>query len=432
MNLLARLGKQGKELTLPRLRQGMLLILATTVAYGLDYLFNLTAGRLLDQSGFGVFVALTGVGQIIVVASRVIQTVMTRYVAQFPALPEAQGKTASFFRAMFRRAWFWGGAAMAMLFLASNPLASFLKIDDVRPVWALAAATLLMVVRPIVGGTLQGKQQFAALGGVQIVQAVMRLGLGALLMIAGLGAFGAMAALPLASLFALAYGAFALGKDVWQSTETHHGVSLSDMVRFSAFAAAGLVGYALLVNMDAILAKRFFEPVAAGNYGAAVTLGKVIQFFPLAVIMILFPKAAQRKVTRRDPAGVLLPALLLVFVFCGGVALIYALFTDTIVRYTVGASYQVSARLLGLEALAMLLLSTANVWLNYFLSTDRPRFVFLILAGIPLQVVLMAIFHDELWHLPAVMVINGAWLTAAGGLIFMRARAADRFVQGYS
>ncbi len=426
MNLRARLGKQSKQLTLPGLRQGMILIAATTLAYGLDYLFNLMTGRLLSQTGFGVFVALTGVGQIIVVASRVIQTVMTHFVAQFAALPEGKGQATSFFRAMFRLSWAWGAVAMGIVFLLSQPLARFLNIDDVRPVWALAVATLLMVVRPIIGGTLQGNQQFAALGGVQIVQAVMRLGLGALLMVAGLGAFGAMAALPLASLFALAYGAFALEKEVWRPDTTRHDVAQSDMFRFSAFAAVGLVGYALLVNMDAILAKRFFDPVAAGNYGAAVTLGKVIQFFPLAVIMILFPKAAQRKASRRDPAGVLLPAMLIVFVVCGGVALVYTLFTDTIVRATVGASYQVGARLLGLEALAMLLLSTANVWLNYFLSTDRPRFVFLILAGILIQATVMALVHDELWHLPAIMSVNGAWLTAAGAIIFVRSRSAER------
>jgi phage-related minor tail protein len=60
-----------------------------------------------------------------------------------------------------------------------------------------------MVVRPVADGTLQGKQQFAAFGGVQVVQAVMRLLLGALLILAGWGAFGAVLSLPLASTLAL-------------------------------------------------------------------------------------------------------------------------------------------------------------------------------------------------------------------------------------
>jgi hypothetical protein len=78
--------------------------------------------------------------------------------------------------------------------------------------------------------------------------------------------------------------------------------------------------------MDAILVRRFFGPVDAGNYSAAVTLGKIIQFFPVAIIMVLFPKAAQRQAAHRDTTRVLVPAMLIVALVCGSIALLYALF----------------------------------------------------------------------------------------------------------
>jgi O-antigen/teichoic acid export membrane protein len=400
--------------------QGVGLMTAVVFAYGLDYLFNLVSGRLLDPAQFGILVALAGVGQVLVVASRVIQTVVTRYIARFQAQDDGESRIASFFRSMFRSAWRWGTAATVVMLLLSFPLAAFLQIDDIKVVLALSVTTLLMVVRPVVGGTLQGRQQFMALGLVQVVQAATRLFLGAVLILLGLGAFGAMASLPLASLAALIFGLWALDKVVWQPGQTHHGVTIPDMFRYSSYTAVGLIGFALLINMDAILAKRFFAPIDAGNYGAAVTLGKIIQFFPVAVIMLLFPKAAQRQAAHRDPTGVLIPAMLVVAALCGGLALLYALFADVIVRLTVGAAYQVDGRLLGLVGLAMLLLSLVNVWLNYFLSTERTGYVYLIGLGIVIQAVLMVFFHDQLWHLPAIMSANGLWLTLAGVIIFYR------------
>lgn len=400
--------------------QSVALIAAVTLAYAIDYLFNLVAGRLLSPVEFSVVVALAGVGQVLVVASRVIQTVVTRYISRFRADAQTPpGRIASFFQAMFRVSWAWGGVAMGVMLLLSWPLAQFLQIEEIGAVVALAVATLLMVVRPVVGGALQGLQQFTALGAVQVVQALLRLILGAALIWLGLGVVGAMASLPLASVAALLVGWLLLDGAVKRKTAVHHEVKLPELFRYSAFTAAGLIGYALLLNMDAILVRRFFDPVQAGNYSAAVTLGKIIQFFPVAIIMVLFPKAARRQAAHLDTSRVLIPAMAIVALVCGGIAMLYALFPDLIVRLTLGSGYQVAGLVLGLVGLAMLLLSLANVWLNYYLSTEWPQFVYLIGVGILLQGGLMIAFHNQLWHLPAAMAANGLWLTVAGGVIYV-------------
>ncbi|VAW31328.1 hypothetical protein MNBD_CHLOROFLEXI01-583 [hydrothermal vent metagenome] len=402
----------------PSVWQSMALVAGITLAYGLDYLFNLVVGRMLSPVEFSVVIALAGVAQVLVVSSRVIQTVVTRYISRFQAGDEADGRISSFFQSMYRASWRWGSVALLFLLLLSWPLTRFLQIDDVWPAVALALATLLMVVRPVIGGTLQGLQQFSALGMVQIAQAVLRLLLGGLFVWLGWGAFGAMFSLPLASGVALLVGWRLLDTAVKQKTAVHHQVQLPEMFRYTSYTAAGLIGYALLLNMDAILVRRFFDPVVAGNYSAAITLGKVIQFFPVAIIMILFPKAAQRQAAHRDASRLLLPAMGIVALACGGIALIYTLFPDLIVQFVLGAEYQVEGVVLGLVGLAMLLLSLANVWLNYFLSTEWTQYVYLIGLGVVLQAGMMAFFHDEVWQLPAAMAATGLWLTLAGGVIY--------------
>jgi O-antigen/teichoic acid export membrane protein len=402
--------------------QGANLVAAVTLAYGLDYLFNIVAGRMLDPAEFSIVVALAGAGQILVVGSRVIQTVVARYVSRFQAQPDGAVRASSFFHSVFRASWRWGAVALLIALLLSWPVARFLQIPSLGPVLALAVATLLMVVRPVVGGALQGIQRFGALGSVQVIQALARLLLGALLITLGWGAFGAMVALPLASALALVYGWFALRGYLADRAGSHHAVSVREFFDYSSYAAAGLLGFALLINMDALLVRRYFDPLSAGHYSAAITLGKVIQFFPLAIILVLFPKAAQRHASRRDPSDVLLPAMLIVATFCGAIALAYALFPQQIVSLALGPGYRVEGPVLGLVGLAMLLLSLANVWLNYYLSTDWKPYVVLVAVGIFVQAGLMILFHRELWQLPAAMAANGLWLTLAGTVAYYRRR----------
>lgn len=409
----------------PGRRDSLLLVMAVTLAYGLDYLFNLAASRQLDSAELASVIALNGLGQIAVVASRVIQTVVTQHTVRLRAGRADLAHLARFFRQANRLAWRWGGLVALGLGLLSPALARFLRIPDARPAAALALAVWLMAVRPVAGGLLQGRQQFGPLGVVQIVQAAARLGLGIALMAWGWGATGAMLALPLASLAAqgvnLAY-LRDLGREEVDSAES---VPWRELATISTDAALGLLGFAWLMNMDVILARRFFAPDIAGVYSAAVILGRVVQFFPLAIILVMLPKSAERQATDRDPAGVLLPAFLLVAALCGGVAALYFLWPASLIRLTVGPAYvaAVSAgHLLGWVGVGMALMSLANVWLNYFLALEQRLYIYLVWLAILLQTVLFAVFHANLLDFPRIIAANGLWLTLAGGLLFWRAR----------
>ncbi len=400
-------------------RDSLAFLVATTLAYGLDYLFNIISGRWLGTEQFSTLVALAGVGQIMVVGSRVIQTVTTRYVSQFRADTHEE-KVRPFITAAVR-AGTWGGLGLTLLLcLLAFPLATFLRIEDMGAVFALLGGVGLMVIRPIIGGTLQGQQRFLPLGIIQIIQASIRLLAGALLILAGWGAFGAMLALPIASLIALIYGAWLLRDLFGDPNTTNDNTPLHELARYSSYTTAGLIGFALLINMDAILVKRFFDADTAGMYGAAVTLGKVVQFFPVAIIMVLFPKAAHRQATQRNPAAVLPPAFALITLVCLGVSILYFIFPDLLVGTLFGEAYVMDGRTLGTLGLAMWLLSLTNVWLNYFLSLNRVYFVYFIWIGVITQYIAFTLWHDALVQLPTIMALNALWLTVTGAILFMR------------
>lgn len=78
---------------------------------------------------------------------------------------------------------------------------------------------------------------------------------------------------------------------------------------YSLLTLAGLLFFALIINLDAIVVKRLFSPEVAGSYGPVVTLGKMNLFIPLAMGQVLFPKVTQRQATGRDARPILLAAL---------------------------------------------------------------------------------------------------------------------------
>lgn len=410
----------------PGRRESLALVAAVTLAYGLDYLFNLGASRLLDSAELAAVIALNGLGQIAVVASRVIQTVVTHHSVQLLTSADSQPRLAAFFRSADRLAWRWGGGLTLVLIALSPALARFLRIPDAWPAVMLALAVWLMAVRPVAGGLLQGRQQFVSLGLVQIVQAVGRLGLGVAFMAGGLGATGAMLALPLASLAAQGVNLTYL-RDLRRQPVVAESLRWRELATFSGYAALGLMGFAWLVNMDVILARRFFAPELAGVYSAAVILGRIVQFFPLAIIMVMFPKSAERQAADRDPAGVLLPALAVVGALCGAVAFLYFLWPAPIVRLTVGPAYVDAlseGHLLGWVGVGMALMALSNVWLNYFLALEQRAYVYVVWLAILVQTLLILLFHDRLLDFPRIIAANGLWLTLAGGFLFWRTRAA--------
>ncbi|NIY17971.1 MAG: hypothetical protein GWM98_25425, partial [Nitrospinaceae bacterium] len=96
------------------------------------------------------------------------------------------------------------------------------------------------------------------------------------------------------------------------------------------------------------------------------------------------------------------------------------LFSDVIIATVFGPAYNLEGPVLGMMGLGMGLLSLVNVWLNYYLSTERTNFVYLIWLGVLFQLILMVLFHEALWHLPLIVALNGLWMTAAGIIIYFR------------
>lgn len=385
---------------------------AMVVAGGFDALVSILSGRWLDKEQFGIFVAVTALLQVLVHVTNVIRTVVAYYTAEFTAHPDSVSMIRTFLRRSWRWAWRWGIVAMIIMALLSSSIARFLHIESVWTLYAASLALLMLFIRPVTDGTLQGIQQFVGLSTVQVSQSALRLIFAALLIMAGWQAFGAMLALPLATTAALFIAIWFL-RSYFQQPRVKMDVP-SVSLRYSAYTLLGLLSYALLVNVDAIVVKRVFSEIVAGDYGTVVTLGKINLFATLGIGMVLFPKATQRQAMGQDPRPVLGLALGATLLVGFIVTAVYFLFPGQIVQVVFSDVYNDPGIVLGLVGAATTLYAAISIWLNYALSLNRHSFVISLAILVFLLIVALALFHQSLVTIALVMIVTGIAGNIAG------------------
>ncbi len=395
--------------------QGGFMAAAMVAAGGFDYLVNIVVGRRLPPSEFFIFVTVTAVIQVMVQVTNVIRNVVAYYTAEATVATDALSRVGDVLGRSWRWAVRWGLVATALMALLSPALARFLHIPTPWPLWSASFALLLLFLRPVTDGALQGTQHFIGLGAVQMLQSFLRLIFAAALLWLGATAAGAIFALPLGSTVALALALLLLGGYFRAPAPAGRPRVIS--WRYSATTLAGLLAFALMANIDPIVVRRFFGDAAAGAYAPVVTLGKMNLFVPLGIGLVLFPKATQRRAAGRDPRPVLL--LSLAATLLPGLALtaLYWLWPGVIVRLVFGPAYADPGPLLAMVGLATTLYAGVNVWLLYALSLERRAFVLALVLVVTGQIVALWLFHARLETVTAIMIAAGALGNVAGALL---------------
>ncbi|MFO7536844.1 MAG: hypothetical protein R6X32_02155 [Chloroflexota bacterium] len=399
-------------------RQGVIMAGATLVAGGFDYLVNVVIGRMLLPTEFSIFIAVTALLQVAVHVANVIRNVVAFYTAELTVQPNATAKIGVFLQRRWRWVLRWGLVGTAVMALLSPLIARLMGIDSPWPLWAGSLTLFMLFLRPVTDGALQGLQRFLGLGTIQVLQAVLRFGLAPLLIWLGLASVGALLSLPLAMAGALLLA-------LWLLRGYFGPLSGDEIARpvswnYSALTLVGLLAFALMVNVDAILVKRLLGAVIAGDYSPVVTLGKINLFIPLGIGLVFFPKATQRQAAGRDARPVLLLALAATLLPGLGLTAVYFLFPGFLVQTIFTNAYADPGLVLGLVGLATTLYAGVNIWLNYALSLGRRSYVYGLAFIVILQVAAMLLFPIDLQTIALIMVTAGLMANLMGAATMLR------------
>jgi O-antigen/teichoic acid export membrane protein len=394
------------------LRDSLVMAVTMALAGGLDYAVSVLAGRWLVPVEYGIFIAVAAVLQVLAQLTNTIRNVVAFYAAELSAKRDSSRGVGAFVQSAWRWGWKWGFLATAVMALLSPVLARALRLPNAWPLWVASPVVLLFFVRTVTDGALQGLQKFAGFGVVQVVQSLLRLLFAAGLIWLGSQAAGAIVALPLAMAGVLLLALWFLRPFFKKSDEA---VAQKVSWHYSSHTLMGLAAFAVLANMDALFVKHFFSPIVAGDYGPVVTLAKMSLFIPLAMGIVLLPKATRRRASGRDPRPILMLALAATLLPGFALTTVYFLYPGSLVRAIFTSAYSSPGIVLGLANLAATLYAGLNIWLNYALSLKRLSFIYILVGVLVWQGMGMYIFgRDSLVHMCLVMVSAGLAGNLAG------------------
>ncbi len=379
-------------------RGGALIAAASLAGIVLTYVFLLASGRLLGTEDYGAFAAVLGLLTVVLLPAGALQFAMAREVSRRAALNDESGST-GFVRAVLRLSAIATVPLVLVSLALSVPLARLLGIPTSAVVLtALGLAGAL--VGPAALGTIQGYQRFGALAALYVLPLALRLMLLGAFAAAGYLLGGAVLATVVAGLAAAAI-ALALIRGPVHSGASVVRPSLGPFLRYLVPVVVGLIGIALLTNIDVLVVKARFSASETGQYAAAAAFAKVAFFLPTAVLVVLFPRTAARHARGEETADILGRSLLVVGGFCAALAVFYAAAGRGLLVLTYGPAFAEGGKLTASFAVAMGLYSLANVLVGYHLSRNETRYAWIVVAAAPIQVVALAVvpldLQDVVW-----------------------------------
>ncbi|QJY49045.1 glycosyltransferase [Pseudonocardia broussonetiae] len=255
---------------------------AATVGVGLlNYLYSLGLTRALDVEDFAVFAA----GQaLLLTAGSVANTSVPWVLAQALAgaeTPLERRRAVTFALAMNTTLAVGGGGVLFVIASAFAPPG---------PALVVAAAGGLVFLSSTTSGFLQGGQRFALLGVVRTGDAVLKIVAGLILVLAGLGATGALGGFAIGSLLVIVTGAFLMGSDLRPAAGA---LRLGRLWRSAAGVAGVQVLVSALATADLVLVAVLADDAGAASYQAAMILSRVPLFLAGAVAVAVFPMLAR-------------------------------------------------------------------------------------------------------------------------------------------
>jgi O-antigen/teichoic acid export membrane protein len=385
-------------------RATSIMVVLTLFASATNYASNLVFSRLLTPASFGDLTALLALAVIVVTPTSAAQTV----IADRVAVHRAKGDEHTL-RFVLRHATAHVlviSVVVGALYTAALPVVvTGLDLQAPGPAIALIPFIVLSYFWPYALGILQGFDRFAAYGGLLLGAAVMRIVFGVPWVLAGGGAGGAIAGQALGILVGVAFVAWFLRQ--WRMPRGTGAATTGVRRRPDARAAAAtlaFIGFAVMSNLDVLLAKLWLPSGESGLYAALVTLEKVILFLPGAVAIVMVPAAARARLTEGSAARVLRLSAVLVGVTTLLLAVPAILAPSFTIHTMFGPKYADAVTGVIPIVGAGVGLALLNLVVTYTVAISDPHWVWLLAVGVLLQIGGIALFHGSPTEVAVVQV----------------------------
>ncbi len=330
-----------------------------------SYLYHPVLGRMMSVSDFGEVQTLLS----LVAQTGVFLGIFSVIVVNIVANAEGKEEKLKIISRLYRFALFTSLTFALLLVGASSWLKSFFNFKSFWPFISLAVIIAISVSFTFRRAYLQAVKDFWAVSLVGLIGTVGRLVFAVILVYLGFSSFGAIFAIVLADLLIMLF--------VYQKTRACFSLKLlanetkprglKRELRYGLliFCSSGFVTF--LYTADVLIVKHYFPASEAGLYSGIATIARAIFFLTGSVAGVLLPSIKIRN-SFVENHRIFKKALTLILLIGGGAGLTFSLFSDTVIRYSIGSKYASMAGTLPKMSLFLFIASVINLFVVYFLA----------------------------------------------------------------
>jgi O-antigen/teichoic acid export membrane protein len=381
-------------------RDAFVMFLGSSFLNFFNLVYSLFLLRSLSPVDFGLFNTMLSFLMFFSQFPSAIAFVIVRFISHYHAQEDSQ-KIKEIILFFGRKVLGIGTATCLLLIFIHAPLARFLKVPDGSVFFILGFTIFFVFLSVIPSAALQGLQRFSFLSAMNIIGGILKLMLVVVLVKIGLGVAGALWAFLVSSIIGFLFYIYFLRRAVSHAyslnlASQNEKIELKEIRQYFFPVFLMTLVNASLLNVDVIMVKHFFSPLNAGFYSIAQVVGKAVFFFPSAIITVMFPKVAGLQAKNKDTKTVLKKSLLYMFVLSGAVAFVVVLFPEFILAVLAREVHPECVPLVRLFSLNMVILSMLFGFLNYYLSLNAKKSLYIFLIGIFIEIILISFFHQSL------------------------------------
>lgn len=417
-------GRRGRRASLRTkvLSGSVILLVSTGVVAATNLFYNFVIAHGLGAAGFGHASAIYSILMLVSALTLSFQLVSSKLIAR----SDSSAAKIGIYQFLHRRAWLVGVAAGALLFGTSPFISRYLNLPTRHYVDILAGGIILFIPLGVRRGFMQGICDFPQLGLNFVVEVVVKLAGAAILIEAGLGVSGVVAAI--AASVVLAY-LVAKPRQKVKVVPQRVPATLREGVQSSVFFA----GQVVINNLDILLVKHFFTATEAGIYAAVALVGRLVYSLCWSVVSGMFPFSAKARSHEGDGKTVLNTAVLMVVLITSVFTLGVWLTPTSLWHFAFGAGFPMWAfrrysSLLVLYAVTTGIYSLSVVLMSYEISRKIGNATWVQLGISAAIVAGIYMFHSTLETVIMVQLVLMVALLLMVAVPFLR--AGSKFKDG--
>jgi len=401
-------------------RASSLLFICMMLGNVASFFYQAFMSRTLSVEEFGILNALLSLCTIISLPVQTLHTTIAGVTSHLKAR-QAYNNISKLFYSMLLKVFMAGICGIIIFVLFSGYLQDFLKVPSIYPLLIVGILALLTFLLSVNLGVLQGLQSFNYLGINTGLEGLLKLTFGMSLVYSGLGIEGAIGGIALGIFTVFFVSAIVLRSSLFklrpQTPINEPQTYTLGGFLYSVPVLIAFLCFTILTNIDLVLVKHFFSAEEAGSYAVAAILGKAVLFMPGAIVLAMFPMAAESHALKADSYHFLKRSLAFASLLSGTGVLAYILVPELLVTTLMGAKHASTAHLVRYYGIAMFPFVFINIFMFFNLATHRLRFLYALIVGSLAEILLIYAFHSSLQQVIYILISIGSTILVVNAFL---------------